>query len=91
MGSTILTLFKELNGYKYIIAISVAVVGSWYDIKGELHELRTTASTLKEVAAIRSMSQVERDVQQEVALEKLHDELLSEIRLLRQEMSSKHK
>lgn len=91
MGSTILTLLKELNGYKYIIAISIAVVGSWYDIKGELHELRTTASTLKEVVALRAFSQVERDTAQEAAVLRLHDDLLAEIRLLRQEMASKHK
>lgn len=91
MGSTILTLFKELNGYKYIIAISVAVVGSWYDIKGEIKELRHDAEAIKQTATSRVEHQKEKDKAQEEAILRIHDEILAEIRILRNEMTIKHK
>lgn len=72
-----LSFLKELNGYKYIITIAFAVVGSWYDIKGDISQLTMTQQTLKET-----------DSKQERAIERLHDDLLQEIRLLRQEILS---
>ena len=85
----ILDFLKELNGYKYIVTIAVAVVGSWYDIKGEIHELKSSAITIKDTATLRNELQQQRDNNQERTIEKLHDELLTEMRLMRQDIQKR--
>ncbi len=89
MGSTLLSLLKELNGYKYVLAIAVAVFGSWYDIKGEVAELRHGATAIKDINQSRHESQLARDRAQEEAIKSLHDDLIAEIRLIRQELIGK--
>lgn len=85
----IFDFLKELNGYKYVITIAIAVVGSWYDIKGEISELKSSAAAIKETATDRFESQRRRDEVQERTIEKLHDEVLFEIRLMRQDIQKK--
>lgn len=90
LPSTLLNLLKELNGYKYLITAALAILGSWYDIKGDIAELRSNASTLKEVTNERTQAQLVRDIAQEKAIEQLHDDLIHEIRLLRQELHKRN-
>lgn len=68
MWKLLLEALQKSNGFKYVFGIVVAVVGSWYDLKGDIRVIETNVQQdQKKIAEQdRVMRDIARDIKEEL-------------------------
>lgn len=87
----LLDLFKNLNGYKYILGVGLAVLSSWYDLRSDLRDLRLIGDSRASAVEQYKNYQMERDAEQSRQIIALTLDVKEELRLLRQELNGRRK